>query len=161
MEISDRMVGRKVKCIGCGARVMVPEKVRLSRRKSNLRGRRRPLQELRQIALYQKAICICILVYVVAMAAQFLLPVELRPILAVVALPACITAAVFVFLLSLRLYSVGVGVLFGLLTLIPLVGLVTLLVLSSKATGTLQMNGYKVGLLGADLSQFDEPDREE
>jgi len=95
------------------------------------------------------------------MAAQFLLPVELRPILAVVALPALITAAVFVFLLSRRLYSVGVGVLFGLLTLIPLVGLVTLLVLSSKATGTLQMNGYKVGLLGADLSQFDEPDREE
>jgi len=67
-----------------------------------------------------------------------------------------VAAAVFVFLLAVKLYE-GLGVALGVLTLIPLVGLIVLLVVNQKATGTLQANGYKVGFLGAPVSQFDRP----
>jgi hypothetical protein len=47
-----------------------------------------------------------------------------------------------------------VGVLLGILTLIPLIGLIVLLVINGKATKVLRANGHRVGLLGASLSEF-------
>jgi len=46
-------------------------------------------------------------------------------------------------------YSTAVKILLVVLLLVPLVGLITLLVLNSRATKALQAAGYKVGLLGA------------
>jgi DNA-directed RNA polymerase subunit RPC12/RpoP len=162
MEVSDRMVGRKVRCVGCGARIVVsdeaPRRVERSRRS---RVRRRPVAELRQIALYQKAILLCILAYIVAVPTQFLIPAPLRPLLLIVVVPVLLTATVFVFLMAIKLYDVGLGVLLGILSMIPLVGLIILLIVNGKATSALQENGYRVGLLGARLSQFDEDDDED
>ena len=61
---------------------------------------------------------------------------------------------VFVFLLAIKVYSTGIGVLLGILALIPCIGLLVLLVVNIKATGILKKNGIKVGLLGANLSKI-------
>jgi hypothetical protein len=113
-------------------------------------------KELRKIAIYQKVICVCILAYLIAVVAQFALPDVGRLLLGLGILGVALAAAVFVFLLSMELYGTGLAIVFLLLTLIPCVGLITLLVINSKATATLQRHGYRVGLLGARLSDFDE-----
>jgi len=46
-------------------------------------------------------------------------------------------------------YSTGKKIMFVILLLVPLIGLITLLVLNSRATKVLREGGYKVGLLGA------------
>lgn len=165
MEVADRMAGKSVRCVACDAKVVVPDgPSRPEGRPRRRRGRRwppsLPRAKLRQVAVYQKAILFCILAYLVAVPTQFLLPPGLRPLLLIVVLPAVLTAMVFVFLLALELYNVGMGVLLGILTLIPLVGLIILLVINGKATSLLQLAGYKVGLFGASLSQFDEAEEE-
>ena len=66
-----------------------------------------------------------------------------------------VTASVFVFLLATKLYNLGWGIAMGVLTFIPCVGLITLLIINSKATATLKSKGIKVGLLGAKLSDLD------
>ena len=64
-----------------------------------------------------------------------------------------IVGTVFVFRLAIRVYSTGVGILLGVLTLIPCISLIVLLVVNGKATAILKQNGIKVGLLGANLSE--------
>jgi hypothetical protein len=46
-------------------------------------------------------------------------------------------------------YSVLLIILLAILMLIPLINVITLLVLNSRATAVLRAGGYKVGLLGA------------
>jgi len=111
-------------------------------------------EDLRSVAVYQKGILVCILIYLIAVIVQFALPVELQLFIALGVLALGITATVFVFLLATKVYSMGIGVLLGILTLIPCIGLIVLLIVNGKATGILKQNGIKVGLLGADLSQI-------
>jgi hypothetical protein len=111
-----------------------------------------PVPNLRQVATYQRWLCICILVYIAALIGQFAAPGEFRLIFAVGTLVASITAAVFVFMLSLAFYSVAKGVLLGIGVLIPIIGLIVLLVINNEATKRLKAHGVKVGLLGADPS---------
>ncbi len=123
------------------------------------KGRTRGLQngsrdDLRAVATFQKGIIVCILVYLVAVGAQFGIPPQLRPILGLGLLVLGVVSTVFVFRLAMRIYSTGVGVLLGILTLVPCVGLIVLLIVNSKATGVLKENGIKVGLLGANLSDI-------
>ncbi len=113
-----------------------------------------PREELRCIASRQKWVCICLLIYFAAFIARFLGPAHLQPLLGIVALGACVLAAVFVFMLAIKLYGTGVGVLLGILTLVPLLGLIPLLIVNAKATSVLKKNGIKVGLLGADLKSI-------
>jgi len=60
-----------------------------------------------------------------------------------------ITAAVCVFLLAIQLHGIAIGVLLGILALIPCLGLFVLLALSVRATGILKRHGIHVGLFGA------------
>lgn len=69
-------------------------------------------------------------------------------------IPLVIVATVFVFLLSIKVYGTGLGIVLGVLTLIPCVGLIVLLVVNGKATSVLSRNGIRVGLLGADRGQI-------
>lgn len=120
-----------------------------------LRGRRRLSREtLHAIAFNQKAIILCILVYLILVAVQFAVPEDRRPLLALALIPLGITATVFVFLLATKVYSTGMGVLLGILTLIPCVGLIVLLIINAKATNTLKSHGIHVGLLGASSSDI-------
>lgn len=110
--------------------------------------------DLRSVATFQKIILICILAYFVLFVSQFALPVALRIFVAIPALGLMITSAVFVFLLSTKVYSLGLGLLLAFLTLIPLIGLIMLLIINGKATSILRAHDIPVGFLGANLSDL-------
>jgi hypothetical protein len=113
-----------------------------------------PRNDLREIAVRQKGIMYCILGYIVVVALRFVIPPALQLfVLVPLGLAVVITAAVFVFMLALALYNTGIGILLGILTLVPIVGLIMLLIINSRASAVLQSYGIKVGLMGADLSQ--------
>ena len=111
-------------------------------------------EDLRSVAKYQKGILVCILIYLISVIGQFAIPAEARAIIGLGILVVGLVGTVFVFLLAIKVYSTGVGVLLGILTLVPCIGLFVLLVVNGKATGVLKQNGIKVGLLGANLSQI-------
>jgi hypothetical protein len=56
--------------------------------------------------------------------------------------------------LAMKVYSVIQGILIGILTMVPCLGLLLLLLVNQKATKILKDNGHNVGLFGADLSRF-------
>ena len=116
-----------------------------------------PRTDLRTIATRQRAIMACILGYIVAIVCKVALPPELRLIVSIAVLALGVTAAVFVFILAMAVYSNGVGILLGILTLIPLIGLFVLLTVNGKATTILRAHGIKVGLMGADPAQIPGP----
>jgi uncharacterized membrane protein len=112
-------------------------------------------EDVRAVAVYQKGILICILIYLLAVIGQlFAVQPGLRLVLGLVVLAAGLAGLVFVFLLSTKVYSTGVGILLAILTLVPCLGLIVLLIVNGKATNILRQNGHKVGLLGASLSKF-------
>lgn len=116
-----------------------------------------PRNDLRTIALRQKAIMYCILGYVVCGILNFVLPFPVNAIAGLGVLAAMIAGAVFVFMLSLALYSTGTGIVLGILTLVPLVGLIVLLIINGRATNELKQHGIKVGLMGARMDQIPSP----
>src|SRR3954469_6028321 len=107
--------------------------------------------DLRDVAVAQKGILVCVLLQIVLTLGQLLVPPEAKLILLAVSLVAGLVGTVFVFMLSIKVYNVALGIVFGLLALFPCVGLIVLLVVNAKVTTILQQNGYTVGLLGADL----------
>ncbi|MDA1232425.1 MAG: hypothetical protein O2856_16755 [Planctomycetota bacterium] len=111
-------------------------------------------EDLRSVAMYQKGILICILVYFVAVFGQFAVPPAARIFMAIGVLVVGLIAAVFTFLLAMKTHGTGPGILLGILCLVPCVGLIVLLIINSKATNILKQNGIKVGLLGADLNSI-------
>ncbi|MFO0825520.1 MAG: hypothetical protein U0792_20770 [Gemmataceae bacterium] len=182
LEVSDRMAGRTTRCPSCGEDVTVPEAQAERRDRSRPweRGKSRELREprepeetredrsgrsrsgdelsaadLRQVATYQRGVLLCILLYGGLVLAQFGLPPDLRMVLLIPAVPVAIAAAVFVFLMSMKVYN-SAGIALAILTFVPCLGLLILLVVNQKATSVLQEHGYQVGLLGASLSQFDK-----
>src|SRR5690606_15699565 len=112
--------------------------------------------ELRTIAKLQRGILTCILIYLIAVVGQFIVtvPVELRPLIGIALLLVMLAAAVLVFMLAMRLYGIVAGVLLGILTLLPIIGLIVLLVINGKATGILRQNGIKVGFMGANVASI-------
>jgi hypothetical protein len=112
--------------------------------------------DLRQIAVRQKAIQFCILGYLVSVVLLFILPRPLRVLGAFGVLATVkITAAVFVFMLAMAIYGTALGIILGVMTLIPVVGLIVLLIVNGKATSLLRDDGIHVGLLGARMSDLD------
>jgi len=109
----------------------------------------KPGVNLRQVASHQRALNLRILVYIFAIILSFMLPGVLKLVAPVVGFGAGITGAVFVFMLSLSLYGIGLGVTLGILSLIPILGIIPLLIVNGKATRVLRAAGVKVGLLGA------------
>ena len=110
--------------------------------------------DLRQIAVRQKAIMYCILGYIVFFVLGFVLPEELRVIAGLGVIAAAITGAVFVFMLAISIYNTAAGILLGLLTMVPLIGMIVLLIVNMKATAILRAHGIRVGLMGADTKQI-------
>lgn len=110
--------------------------------------------DLRSVAIYQKAILLCILLYICVAGARFLMPPEIQLLVSLALVPVAITSTVFVFLLATKTYGTGLGIVLGILTLIPCVGLIVLLIVNGRATSTLREHGIQVGLLGARLSDL-------
>lgn len=110
--------------------------------------------DLRNVAVAQKGVLLCILFQLVLIGGQFAVPPNVRPFVGMAALVIGLANTVFVFMLAIRVYNVALGVVLGILAQFPCLGLIVLLAINSKATSVLKANGYKVGLLGADLSRF-------
>ena len=111
-------------------------------------------EDLLKVAKYQKGILVCILVYILAVAGQFALPPQIRPLVGLGVLVVGLIAAIFTILLAMKTHGTGLGIILGVLCLVPILGLLILLLVNQKATSVLQLNGIKVGLLGADLSSL-------
>lgn len=105
--------------------------------------------DLRQVAFFQKGVVGCIGVYMISVALSFAFPQEFRLLLLIPVVIVIVTGAVFVVLLALKVYPPAIGILLGLLTLIPCLGLISLVVVNGKATSILKQHGIEVGLFGA------------
>jgi len=114
-------------------------------------------EDLTAIAKYQKGILLSILAQLALFVVSFVLPENLRMFVSFLFIPIGLLSAVLVLMLAIKLYNPVVGVILGLLTMIPCLGLVVLLIINSRATSTLQLNGIKVGLLGANMSDLSKP----
>ena len=115
-------------------------------------------EDLRRVARYQRGIIGSLALYAIALTSMIAAPgSDVAFLICVLGyLAAVISAAVFIFLLAIKLYSLKVGILLGLLTiLVPIIGIIVLLVVNDKATSVLRQNGITVGLSGAKLSQLD------
>jgi predicted RNA-binding Zn-ribbon protein involved in translation (DUF1610 family) len=130
--------------------------------------------ELKRIAVLQKFLLISILVMLVAYVGYMIaigMTVASRPnpqappnlqgpmiavigLLFVVIMAASLAAWILSVLLANKLYGTGGAILVFFLQFVPCVNLITLLVVSNKATAMLRDKGLHVGLLGADLSDF-------
>ncbi len=103
-------------------------------------------QQIEKVASGQKLIIYAILVNFLTIGLQAAVG-EIAGLLAIVAV---VMSLIGMFRLASGLgYSTGTKILLVILLLVPLIGLITLLVLNSRATNTLKAAGYKVGLLGA------------
>ena len=120
------------------------------------------IEELRNVAKYQKGILFCILIQLLNIALQIVLVYGLniepgtgfRLVQNGLSVVVGVASTIFVFLLAVNVYSKGVGIALGILTLTPCIGLIVLLIVNGKATSVLTRNGIKVGLLGAHRSQI-------
>jgi hypothetical protein len=122
----------------------------------SIRKDRFDTDNLKSVAIYQKGILVCLLVILLVFLVGLLVPREriLLGVMSLVYLTASITATVFVFLLATKVYSPGLGILLGFLAFIPCLGLLVLLRINGKATSILRAHGFRVGLMGANLSDF-------
>lgn len=112
-----------------------------------------PSLNLRQVASRQRAIMYCLLGYIASYVLTIAVPSPLNLVFALAIIACSVTAAVFVFMLALSVYNATAGIVLGILTLIPLIGVITLLIINAKATRTLRAHGIRVGLLGANPNQ--------
>jgi hypothetical protein len=72
----------------------------------------------------------------------------LESLVSVIAFAVMVVTAVCVFRLALAVYGTGTGILMGLLTFIPMVGLIVLLIVNGKATSLLRRYGIRVACSG-------------
>lgn len=116
--------------------------------------RSRSREDLLSVARYQKGILTCIVMYLVALFIPLAFPEEIQALIGIGVLLVGIVGAIFVFLLAIKVYGTGLGIVLGILSLIPFIGFVVLLIVNGGATGVLKRNGIKVGLMGAKLSSI-------
>jgi len=62
-----------------------------------------------------------------------------------------LTAAMAVFVASAKMDGLPLGVLLALLTIFPCIGLVVLLIINQRAARLLQLNGIRIGWMGAKM----------
>jgi hypothetical protein len=111
-------------------------------------------ETLKPVARYQKGVLVCLLLQLMAFACASAGPPEYRVLLGYGLVVLWFVGAGFVFLLAMVCSGTGTGVLAGIGALIPYFGIIVLLIVNNSATKMLKKEGIRVGLLGADLSQF-------
>ena len=116
--------------------------------------------DLKGVAVNQRRIQVCILFYLGAIVSRFVLPPQAVLLSVAAVLIIGIVATVFVIMLATKVYPSPAGILIGLLVLVPCVGGIVLLIVNGKATSVLRSNGFKVGLMGANISKVEEAIRQ-
>ena len=103
-------------------------------------------ERIEKVASGQKLIIYAILINI----ASILLQLALGPVAALLNLVAIVLSLVGIVRLASGLgYSLAIKIILIILMFIPLINLITLLVINSKAINKLREAGYKVGLMGA------------
>ena len=149
------------------------------------RKRTHSTADLRQVAWFQKVLILCmlgqVLIWIGHIAFYALAAggpagpggvkpaADFDPLYVTLAITGLlgVVGAVFVVLIGLKTSGPAVGVLMGLLTLVPCLSLIIIVVVNTQATGVLQRNGVRVGLIGArmsdiaDLSEMTDEDEED
>jgi hypothetical protein len=118
-------------------------------------------EDVRKVAVYQKGIIVCILIYFVGIGILFaFVAAGLQPpsivsnALGFLLIGNALAGVVLVVLLAIKVYHPALGVLMVILTMVPCWGVLMLLLISVKATSILRKNGYKVGFFGANLAEI-------
>lgn len=125
-----------------------------------LSGRR---EDLRSIAIYQRGLIACIGMYLVTLILLVAIPAiggEAMPailsmVVTGVMIVTGIVGAVFVILLAMKTDGIIFGLILGVATIFPCLGLIILASINGRATRTLKRNGISVGFFGARMSDFD------
>jgi hypothetical protein len=114
-------------------------------------------EKLRRVARYQQWVIYTLLVnivlYIVALSTRQAGLLANLAVL-VVALGIVVFGVISISLLASELFNTGIGVLCGVLVIVPCISLITLLVVNGKATSFLQKHGIKVGFMGANPDQI-------
>ena len=109
---------------------------------------------LKSVAVSQKGVLISLLLQILCNIALYMSNGQMKIAAAIALLVVALVGTVFTFMLAIKVYNVGLGVLLGILTLVPFISLIVLLVVSGKATKILRESGHEVGFMGAKLSEF-------
>lgn len=112
------------------------------------------IAEIRQTALLQKGLIVCIGLQIVAIVAVAFLPPQLQPIGAGFYVVVALVGGICTFLLSMTLYGIGLGILMSAASGIPCIGVFVLLTINGKATAELREYGLDVGLFGVPWSKI-------
>ncbi len=104
--------------------------------------------DLRDVATRQKVIIVCLALYVALALLALFVPASIAQLIYIFTSVVVIVATIFVFLLATKLYGAGFGILLGLLTLLPLIGIVVLLIVNARAIAVLRSAGVDVGFFG-------------
>jgi hypothetical protein len=112
------------------------------------------LAEIRQTALLQKGLIVCIALQIVSIIGAAFLPQELKQIVAGIYVVVALAGGICTFLLAMTLYGIGLGILMSAASGIPCVGLFVLLTINGKATAELREYGVEVGLFGVPWSKI-------
>jgi predicted RNA-binding Zn-ribbon protein involved in translation (DUF1610 family) len=116
--------------------------------------------EARSIASAHRNLVICVVLFVICAFGQSAIrrAMAMNPdpalglvslVIAAITLAAWIGLAIYIFLIARKLDNLGIGILLGLLAIIPCVNLVLAFMINQRVNRYLQDNGYKVGFLGA------------
>ncbi len=117
-------------------------------------------EHLRKIASAQRNVNLAVLFYLALIPLNIVLSIVAAEVawgaivLGLAALAVLIFGAVSVYSLASLFHGPLGGVIYVLGLLVPVLGLILLVMLSSKATKILKSNGIKVGLLGANPQQI-------
>jgi hypothetical protein len=111
--------------------------------------------ELRSVAVDQRAILIAMLIQIICNIVAFNASLSVARVLLITSLLVGLASLFFILRLATKLYNVFVGFFLGILCVVPCLGLLMLFVINGRATRLLQQNGIRVGLIGANLSQFE------
>ena len=145
---AEEINAEAIKCKHCGEFLNADSGLRDSATKSKK-------LEFAKIAESQRTLIIILLVAFLLQGPVFLMAYGVPELGLLTQLVLIVLQAIATFRLAKHCYTDGgLALIFTFLALIPLFGLVTLLIVNSKATKLLQSHGLKVGLLGVDKSQL-------
>lgn len=110
-------------------------------------------EHLRRVASAQKLVMYALLANIVLNILSMTVPMP-RAALVCIGIITIILSMVAVFSLAKHIKSTAMSIVYMLFMIVPCLSLLMLLLLNQEATKLLTSNGYKVGLMGANLDQF-------
>ena len=111
-------------------------------------------KDLYIVAKYQRYVILCILAVSLSYMAMLVVPDQFKLVPGIAYILFTLLGLVSIVLLGIRVYGVALGILMGVLSMVPCLGLLVLVLVNVRATNTLKTNGIHVGFMGADLSKI-------